>query len=82
MSYGIQRLLLMLPHIPLMPELHFKCPYPIQGLLQQFLCICCIPINCCVAPCSLSRGVVQISYLLHAVFAYTRPVSNQRIWVY
>ena len=42
MLHSIQYLLLMLPHISLMPELYLKHPNPIQGLLQQLLHIICL----------------------------------------
>ena len=80
--YSIQRLLLVLPHVPLMPELYLKRSNPIQGLLQQLLRIIFLLLSYSIAPSTLSRGVVQISYFLHAVFAYTKPCGNRRIWVY
>ena len=79
MLYDIQRLLLMLPHVLLMPELYLKHPNPIQGLLQQLLRIIFLLLSYSIAPGTLSRGVVQISYLLHAVFAYSKSGGNQRV---
>ena len=70
-TYSIQRLLLMLPHIPLVPELYFQRPDPIQGLLQQLLRIICLRLGYCLIPGSLSGGIIQVSNLIHAVLAYT-----------
>ena len=78
-THSIQHLLQVLPHILLMPELHFKHPNPIQCLLLQLLCICCLPFSYSLAPGSLSGGIVQISYLLHAVLAYIKPGGKQRM---
>ena len=72
-SHSIHRLLLVLPHIPLMPELYLKHPNPIQGLLQQLLRIICLRLGYSLIPGSLSRGIIQVSNLIHDVLAYTPP---------
>ena len=76
MPYSIQRLLLVLPYVPLMPELYLKRPNSVQGLLKQLLRIIFLLLSYSIAPGTLSRGVIQISYLLHAVFAYIKPGGN------
>ena len=60
----------MLPHIPLVPELYFQHPDPIQGLLQQLLRIICLRLGYCLIPCSLPGGIIQVRNLFHAVLAY------------
>ena len=77
--YSIQCLLLMLPHILLVSKLYFKHPNSVQRLLQQLLLIVFLPLSYRIAPGTHSRGIVQISNLLHAVFAYTKPGGNQRV---
>ena len=72
MSYSIQHLLLVLPHILLMPELYLQHPDPIQGLLQQLLRIVCLRLGYCLIPGSLSGGIIQVRNLFHAVLAYTQ----------
>ena len=72
MLYSIQHLLLVLPHIPLVPELYLKCPDPIQGLLQQLLRIVCLRLGYCLIPGSLSGGIIQVSNLIHAALVYTQ----------
>ena len=62
----------MLPHVLLVPELYLKHPDPIQGLLQQLLCIICLRLGYCLIPGSLSGGIIQVSNLIHAVLAYTQ----------
>ena len=68
--YSIQRLLLVLPHILLVPELYLKRPNPIQGLLQQLLRINCLRLGYCLIPGSLPGGIIQVRNLFHAVLAY------------
>ena len=70
--HSIQRLLLVLPHILLVPELYLKRPNPIQGLLQQLIRIICLCLGYSLIPGSLSGGIIQISNLIHAVLAYTQ----------
>ena len=65
--HSIQRLLLLLQHISLMPELNFQGAYPIQHLLQQILRICCLSFISSVALGAFSEGIMQISNLVHAV---------------
>ena len=77
MSRSIQRLLLVLPHIALMPELYFKCHNPIQGLLQQLLRIICLCLGYSLILGSLSGGIIQISNLIHAVLVYTQPGGEE-----
>ena len=60
----------MLPHIPLVPELYFQRPDPIQGLLQQLLRIICLRLGYCLIPGSLPGGIIQVRNLFHAVLAY------------
>ena len=62
----------MLPHIPLVPELYFQRPDPIQGLLQQLLRIICLRLGYCMIPGSLPGGIIQVRNLFHAVLAYTQ----------
>ena len=72
MTYSIQRLLLVLPHVLLMPELYLQRPDPIQGLLQQLLRIICLRLGYSLIPGSLSGGIIQVSNLIHAVLVYTQ----------
>ena len=72
MLHSIQCLLLVLPHILLVPELYLKRPNPIQGLLQQLLHIICLCLGYSLIPGSLSGGIIQVSNLIHAVLAYTQ----------
>ena len=74
MLHSIQCLLLVLPHILLVPELYLKRPNPIQGLLQQLLHIICLCLGYSLIPGSLSGGIIQVSNLIHAVLAYTRAI--------
>ena len=60
----------MLPPISLVPELYLKRPNPIQGLLQQLLCIICLCLGYSLIPGSLSGGIIQVSNLFHAILAY------------
>ena len=70
MSYSIQHLLLVLPHVLLVPELYLQRPDPIQSLLQQLLRIICLCLGYCLIPCSLPGGIIQVRNLFHAVLAY------------
>ena len=56
--HSIQHFLLVLSHVLLMPELYFLHALPIQCLLQQILCICCLPFVYSVAPGDFSEGIV------------------------
>ena len=58
MLHSIQHLLLMLPHILLMPELYLKHSNPIQGLLQQLLRIICLCLGYSLISGSLSGGII------------------------
>ena len=62
----------MLPHIPLVPELYFQRPDPIQGLLQQLLRIICLRLGYCMISGSLPGGIIQVRNLFHAVLVYVQ----------
>ena len=79
MSYSIQRLLLVLPHVSLVPELYLQHPDPIQGLLQQLLRIICLRLGYCMIPGSLPGGIIQVRNLFHAVLAYTQARWQRRV---
>ena len=66
----VQHLLLMLPHVSLMPELYLKRPNPIQCLLKQLLHIVCLRLGYCLIAGSLPGGIIQVRNLFHAVLAY------------